>query len=85
MGVRYTAIVRPIIPGINVAATPFTARLRDISAKGVGLICPVPIVANFTLEMQHANGVLYVVNCDTKICHSIDAEQFEIGAVFVAE
>lgn len=83
IGVRYTATVRPIIPGINVAATPFTASIRDISCKGVGLTCPVPLVARFSLEMPDVKGVVYVVNCVVIHSRTIDKEQFQIGAAFV--
>lgn len=83
IGVRYTVNVRPIIPGINAAGTAFPAALRDISSKGVGLRCRVPIVARFTLEMADAKGAPYVVKCDVTSCHTIDKDQFLVGAVFV--
>lgn len=82
IGVRYTIIVRPIIPGINVAATPFSAFLRDISGKGVGLTCPVAVIGRFTLETPNALDVLHVVKCRTTSCRRIDKEQFQVGAIF---
>ena len=81
-GVRYIATVRPTIPNVNTHATPFTARLRDISGGGVALICPTAIAGAFTLEMPDARGVVQVVRCTVIHSRKIDKDQFHIGAAF---
>ena len=82
-GVRYTATVRPMIPNTTVAAAPFTARLREIGGRGVGLTCPTPLAGVFTLEMPDGQDVAQVVKCRVIHCRRVEGDQYLVGAAFV--
>jgi hypothetical protein len=66
----------------DVPQTPFTARLRDISAHGVSMMCPAVIGGEFTLEMPDAHGVAQVVKCRVVHCRKVERDQFYVGAAF---
>jgi hypothetical protein len=94
VGVRYMSTVRPIAAdheGVAADAAdayaapdaPFTARLRDVSANGVGLTCRVPVAGHFTLEMPDADGNRCAQRCRVVRCRKVDKDQFLIGAAFV--
>jgi hypothetical protein len=82
IGVRYTVTVRPIIPHINVAATPFAAVITDVSRDGVGLICPVGVYAQFTLEMPNEHGIIFAVNCTKRSLRKLAEHRYHVGATF---
>ena len=80
--VDHEVTVRPIFALINVPATPFTARLREVSYLGVGLTAPVEMAGKFRLELLDQNGKAAPVTCTAKSCRRLDAEEFEVGATF---
>jgi hypothetical protein len=82
IGVRYLATVRPIIPGINAAATPFQVWLRDISGIGIGIASPVAMVGRFTLELENSDGIVQATTCKVLSCRPVGEDSFQVGAAF---
>jgi hypothetical protein len=82
IGVRYTVTVRPIISHINLAATPFSAVVVDVSRDGVGLICPVAIHDKFTLEMPNQHGIIFAVTCTKRSARKLAEHRYAVGGTF---
>jgi hypothetical protein len=79
--VRYAVAVRVA----SKPTAPFRATMFDLSHAGVGLVCPMGVEGQFTLEMPNRFGILYAVTCQTRSCRPLGGPNagYAVGATFV--